>query len=151
MGRLKSPQYPSYSLPQAISNAHIIYRQVADSAFLRPEFAIYMGYQSGNGAADKSIGTMRQFGLLVIPAPRHLVLSRAAILYFEDVSWSNSTSTPLEMYHIPELFEQIRAHFGANYVVLDELYPFLEKLGFSDRAIKPIYHSFNETMLFIKK
>src|SRR5688500_10929914 len=62
--RIRSPNYPSLSLPAALEKVTILYRNQHTHSAPREVVAQGMGYNSLNGASATAISALHKYGLL---------------------------------------------------------------------------------------
>jgi hypothetical protein len=151
MMRIRGPKYPSYSLNRAIENVKILAGTSINDGIHRSAAALNLGYNSLNGAATKSFGTMTQFGLLNTGVANCLeltILAKQIVLSSDNILRSEALLKSAES---PPTFQAIFNNFGRGMLLsFDELQPYLLSLGYTDRSIKPIYVAYNETVTMLR-
>lgn len=64
MARIRSPNYPAMSLPEAIERIRAIHQKEQHLEAPREVMAKHMGYNSINGASLKALSALLKYGLL---------------------------------------------------------------------------------------
>src|SRR5690242_11491271 len=77
-GKERSPNYPQYTITEAVGLAQRIYDKEKRTTVLPQVMASALGYGSLSGGARSAIATLRQYGLLE-NAPGGIRLSDAAM------------------------------------------------------------------------
>jgi hypothetical protein len=64
MARVRSPNYPAFSLPEAIARVKLIHAQEQHLAAPKEVIAKHLGYGGMNGASIKTLSAIMKYGLL---------------------------------------------------------------------------------------
>lgn len=142
--RIRSPNYPAISLPEAITRVTALYRAIHTHAAPRDVVAKGMGYTSLNGASATSISALHKYGLLERNG--------------EDIKVSERALSILHPHTPQEKAEAIRAAAGepALFAELAERFPgampneellrnYLVRKGFAPGAIGPVIAAYRDT------
>lgn len=149
MARLRSPSYPSYSLEEAVANARKIFEKDRRSPMDRAVVATHLGYNSLNGAADKSLATMMQFGLLEKVAKGEVRVSQWSIdIMFPD-SPGQRIAALISAAANPPLFRALNERFPEGPPSNETLRSYLLREEFNDRAIGPIISAYGKTSAYL--
>lgn len=144
--RSSSRQYPSYSLLGAIVNVKLVHAAGGDASQRRSDVALILGYSSHNGAADKSIGTLKQFGLLESSVANEVRISPLAMIIIKSRVRTHRMNALQLAAHKPPLFKALREKFGEVRIEMEVLADYLLEEGFAERAIKPVFRAYNDTI-----
>lgn len=149
MARVRSPSYPSYPLDEAIANAQKIFEKDRRAPVDRAVVAKHLGYSSLNGAADKSIATMMQYGMLEKVAKGEVRVSQWAVdILFPDspdqrISALNSAAAS------PALFRALNERFTDGPPSNETLRSYLLREDYNDRALGPIISAYTKTSAYL--
>lgn len=150
-GKSRSRNYPAFGLPDAIMKARQLYEQDG-RATVPSEVAVRAwGYGGLNGASLRTLGAVRQYGLLDAPAPKSVRLSHDALTILLEPSES------------PEYAEAIRQAAGspAMFAELRQQYPdhlpsdaamvswLVRSHGFNEEAAKGLIASYRDTLALV--
>lgn len=149
MARLRSPSYPSFPLEEAIANARTIFEKDRRSPIDREVVAKHLGYSSLNGAADKALSTLMQYGMLDKVAKGEVRVSQWAI----DILHPDGPQQRADALHNagtnPTLFRTLNDRFSEGPPSQATLRSYLTRENFNDRAIGPIVSSYTKTCAFL--
>ncbi len=149
MARVRSPSYPSYSLDEAVANARKIFDKDRRSPIDRAVVANHLGYNSLNGAADKALATMMQYGLLEKVAKGEVRISQWAVdIMFPDAP-SQRVAALRNAATSPTLFRALNERFPDGPPSNETLRAYLLREEFNDRAIGPIIGAYNKTSAYL--
>jgi len=109
MARVRSPNYPALSLPEAIERARDIYKVQQKTAEPREVVLKHMGYSGVSGRSLKALSALIKYGLLEPAGDGRLRISKRAIaiLYPDPEDPKAQQSAMLDAAHGPALFHAI--------------------------------------------
>lgn len=145
MNRVRSPNYPSLSLKQAIDMVSKIHRANRTNVITRQDAAQAMGYTGLTGRSMTVIGALSQFGLISKAGKGDVKVSPLAvdILYAEGDQEKNEAMRKAAF--TPQLFRDIRDRFSDGIPSENAIRSFLIKQEFSDSAVGPAINAFMAT------
>ncbi len=145
MARVRSPNYPSFSLDEAVANARKIHEKDRRSPVDRAVVAGHLGYKSLNGAADKALATMMQYGLLEKVAKGEVRVSQWTIdILFPD-NPAQRIAALRSAASSPPLFRTLNERFPEGPPSAETLRSYLTRENFNERAIGPIITAYSKT------
>lgn len=150
MARVRSPSYPSYSLEDAIENTNKIFAADRTNPVDREVVAKHLGYNGLNGAADKSLATLMQYGLTEKVAKGEIRVSQTAIDILYPDTPQQKNDALIKSAYSPPLFKTLSERFdGAP--SQEALKAYLLRESFNDRAIGPIITAYTKTCAFLER
>ena len=151
MARVRSPSYPSYSLEDAIQNARKVFDADRRNPVAREVAAKHLGYSSLNGAADKALATMIQYGLFEKVAKGEVRVSQTAV----DILYPDYPDQKGKALHesafSPPLFKTLHSRFSDSVPSNDALRAYLLRENFNDRAVGPIITAYSKTCALLEQ
>lgn len=152
MTRQRSPNYPNLSLPDALARVRKVFDQDRQAPLDRAVVAKHMGYAGISGAADKTIGSIMQYGLLERVAKGEIRVSQLAVNIFHPLEIKQKREALHAAGYAPEVFRLLRDRFGLGKVPSeDAAKSYLVRMEFLDRAIDPIISAYAETCQFLER
>lgn len=152
MTRQRSPSYPNISLPDAIARVRKVFDQDRQAPLDRNVVAKHIGYNGTSGAADKTIGSLRQYGLLEKAAKGELKVTQLAVDIFHPLDSKQKRRALMEAAYTPEVFRELSERFGVCVVPSEEAAKsYLVRQQYLDRAIGPIVAAYADTCQFLKQ
>ena len=149
MARVRSPSYPSYPLDEAVANARKVYDKDRRAPIDRTVVAAHLGYKSLNGAADKSLATMMQYGMFEKVAKGEVRVSQDAVdILFPDTP-SQRISALRRAAVGPPLFRALNERFTDGPPSNETLRAYLLREAFNDRALGPIVAAYTKTNAYL--
>lgn len=146
--RIRSPNYPSLSLPDAIARIGPVYERERQHQMSRDVALKGLGYNSANGAALGTISAVVKYGLLDRDGDAYRVSARAvAILHPSDMN--EKTEALRQAAFAPALFSELEEQFPGAQVSDDNLRSHLIRRGFASSALTPVISAFRETMQMV--
>jgi hypothetical protein len=112
--------------------------------------AIHLGYSGLSGAADKTLSTLVQYGLLEKAGKGEVRVSPLAVSIMHPNHTGERLQALKEAARNPPAFKQILERFPNGMPSKAALESWLVREGYQDRAIAPVVRSFLETMSFIR-
>ncbi|ESQ89772.1 hypothetical protein [Asticcacaulis benevestitus] len=149
--RVRSPTYPSFSVEEAIERAQKIHSKDRRSQISREVVAAHMGYSGLNGAADKAISNMMQYGMLERVSKGELKLTELAADILHPDTPEQYRSALRQAAFMPPLFQTLRTRFSEDQFSDAALKSYLMKQEFADGAINPVIRSYTDNCAFLKR
>jgi hypothetical protein len=142
--RLRSPNYPALSLPDAIEKVGMLYRAQHTHAAPREIVAKGMGYNTLNGASATAISALHKYGLLDRIGEEIKVSDRAMRILHPHSPRERGKAIQEAAYE-PPLFAELRERFPGQMPSDDLLRNFLIRNGFAPAALTPVMLAYRET------
>lgn len=142
--RIRSPNYPALSLPDAIEKVMALYRAQHTHSAPREVAVRGMGYNSLNGASATAISALHKYGLLDRVGDEVKVSDRALrILHPESVE--ERSAAVREAAAEPPLFNELDERFPGRMPNDDLLRNYLIRRGFAPGAVTSVIVAYRET------
>jgi hypothetical protein len=151
MSRLRSPGYPSASLPVALEFAEKIYTQNRVNAIDREAAAISMGYSGSSGASDKTIANLTHYGLLQKADKGEIRVTQLAVDILRPENEREKAKSVQKAAFNPQLFTILRSKFPDGHFSSDAVKNTLSRLGFQEIAILPASKAYSDTCQYLKQ
>lgn len=146
--RIRSPNYPSLSLPEAIARIGPVYERERQHPMSRDVALKGLGYNSANGAALGTLSAVAKYGLLDKAGDTYKVSGRAlAILHPSDQE--EKAEALRQAAFAPALFAELAEQFPGGQVSDDNLRSCLMRKGFSSGSLAGVISAFRETMQMV--
>lgn len=144
--RVRSPNYPAISLPQAIEKLKPLFERINKHAAPKEAIAKAFGYGGWNGTSASMISAHTKYGLLDrSEGDKFKITDRAMRIMFGK----NPTETEAairEAAIAPPLYAALADEFGETPPHDDILLPLLIRRGFAPTAVSAVIQSYRETM-----
>lgn len=147
MARMRSPNYPSIPLEQAVDLSAKIFKGDRVNVIDKDVAAEHMGYTSLNGRTLKLLGALSQYGLLDKVGKGKVRVSSTAVSILHGEDESEKSHAILTAASSPPLFKRIREEYDAPSDAT--ITSFLMREGFTDAAVEPVLKSYKETIAFL--
>jgi hypothetical protein len=151
MARVRSPNYPAFSLPEAISRVQKIHAREQHLAAPREVIAKHLGYGGLNGASNKSISALVKYGLLDEAGNDRLKVSSRALAILYPSKPEEKAEAIKAAAHDPALFAEIDGEWEGQRPSDDNLRSFLIRRNFAADAIDRVIQSYRETMELVAR
>lgn len=148
MARVRSPNYPQFSLAEAIKRVGAVFEKEHQHPMPREVLAKDLGYGGINGASLGAISAILKYGLISQEGESYRVTDRAlAILHPHNEAEKAEAikSAALE----PALFSDLLEHFKGGPPSDENLRAFLVRRGFAQSALAGVIQAFRETMAMV--
>lgn len=147
MTKMRSPNFPTIALGQAIGLVEKIFREDRTNAIDKEVAAKHMGYTGLTGRTLKLLGALSQYGLIDKVAKGQIRVSKNAVSILHWSDEAERREAIAKAGTSPALFRRIRASF-------DEpsertITSFLIKEGFTDSAIPSVLKGYRDTNRFL--
>lgn len=151
MARVRSPNYPSISLPEAIERARKVYDREHTHKAAPEVIAKALGYAGLNGSSLSAISALKKYGLLE-DVGKDWKISQAALLILVDPPESSERADAIRRAaHAPALFATLLEEYGEKAPSDENLRAFLLKRGFAQSAVDAPIRAYRETLEFVSK
>ena len=146
MSRVRSPNFPVLSLPQAIERIEAIYDREQTLPAMRETIAEHLGYSGMNGASLKVLSALGKYGLLEEVEGRGFRVSKLAMAIMHPASPQEKTDALLEAAALPALFQKLNEQFDGQRPSETNLRSWLLRNGFAKSAVDSVIKAYGETM-----
>ncbi|MBV9881437.1 MAG: hypothetical protein JO276_00335 [Sphingomonadaceae bacterium] len=147
MGKMRSPNFPTIPLGQAIDLVGKIFREDRQNAIDKEVAAKHMGYTGLTGRTMKLMGALSQYGLIDKVAKGQIRVSKNAVSILHWSEEGEKREAIAKAGTSPSLFRRIRDSFDDPSE--RTITSFLIKEGFTDSAIPAVLRSYRETNRFL--
>lgn len=142
--RVRSPNYPALSLPEAIERLQLVYSSQHKHGAPREVVAKSMGYTGLNGASATAISALIKFGLLERDG-EELRVSERAMCIIAPQSADEKSRALRDAALDPPLFAELAEKFPGKMPSDDLLKNYLVRNGFAPGAINSVIAAYKET------
>jgi hypothetical protein len=142
--RIRSPNYPALSLPDAISKVTALYKAQHTHSAPREVAVRGMGYNSLNGASASAISALHKYGLLDRVGDEIKVSDRALRILHPESPEERRTAI-LEAAREPPLFGELAERFPGRMPSDELLRNYLIRRGFAPGAVTAVVTAYRET------
>jgi hypothetical protein len=146
MARVRSPNFPIISLPQAVERIESIYDQEQTVPADRETLANHLGYSGLNGASLKMISALGKYGLLEEMPNKQFRVSKLAMAILHPASAEEKRDALLEASRGPALFQKLTEQFEGQRPSETNLRSWLLRNGFARSAVDNVVKAYGETM-----
>lgn len=148
---IRSPSYPSMSLPEALAAVAKIHDNERSMPVDRTTAAGHLGYSSLSGPANKALAALGSYGLTERVGKGEIRVSDRAVGILhprtEDERRANLVSAAWE----PDLFQSLRARYPGGMPSEANLRSYLMRENFSGTAIGPAVKAFLQTFAYLEE
>lgn len=145
MARMRSPNYPSLSIRQAIDMVAKIYRTERTNIITREDAAASMGYSGLTGRSMTVLGALIHFDLLAKAGKGEVRVTKTAEDILHGITEEERDAATLKAAFAPQLFQAIHSRFPDGIPSETTIKSFLMREGFSDAAVGPAITAFMDT------
>jgi hypothetical protein len=142
--RIRSPNYPALSLPDAIDKVHMVYRAQHTHAAPREVVVKGMGYAGLNGASATAVSALMKYGLLDRDG-EDLKVSQRAMCIIAPHSPEEKAQAIREAAVEPILFNELAEKFPGRMPNEELLKNYLVRKGFAPAALSSVISAYKET------
>jgi hypothetical protein len=148
MTKMRSPNFPTIALSQAVGLTDKIFRLDRTNAIEKEDAAKHMGYTGLTGRTLKLLGALSQYGLIDKVAKGQVKVSQTAVSILHPGDDKERLEALARAGRSPALFKRLRDAYP------DEpsertIMSFLVREGFTDSAIPSVLKSYRETNRFL--
>jgi hypothetical protein len=148
MTRVRSPNYPQISLPDAITRVANIFSKEHQHPAPREVIVKDMGYNGIHGNSLGALSALSKYGLLERDGQDYRVSERA-IAIIHPLDEESKAAALREAAQAPALFAEIFENFKGQLPSDENLRAYLIRKGFAESALTPVIDSLRETMQFV--
>jgi len=150
-GKVRSPNYPSLSLREAVAKVEAMYKKEYTNFTPREVAATRLGYGSLNGASASAISALLKYGLLEHGKGREQVrvTQRAVDIILTTLGHPERVAAIQAAAFAPALFAELRNQFGEKLPSDESLRLQLIKRGFNPRYVGEVIHAYRDTIAFV--
>lgn len=146
--RIRSPNYPALSLPEAIARIGPVYERERQHPMSRDVALKGLGYSSANGAALGTLSAVVKYGLLDKTGDEYRVSERTLAILHPNRPDEKALALR-EAAFAPTLFGELASQFPGGQVSDDNLRSYLMRRDFSTSALSGVISAFRETMQMV--
>jgi len=146
MARVRSPNYPALSLPEAIKSATTIHAAEQHLAAPKEVVAKHLGYASFHGLAGRVVSAIEKYGLLEEVNGDKVKVSPLAISILFPSSPEEKQKAINEAAFKPSLFAAIRDEWQGSRPSDENLRVYLVRKKFGSDALDRVIEVYKETM-----
>lgn len=146
MARIRSPNYPAFSLPEAITRIRTIHNAEQHLAAPKEVIAKHLGYNGLNGASLKAISALTKYGLLDEAPGEKLKVSPSAMSILYPKKDEDRGAAIRAAAFKPALFEEIRAEWQGEQPSDENLRSYLIHRQFAADALDRVIQAYRETV-----
>lgn len=151
MARVRSPNYPALSLPEAISRVKTIHDREQHLAAPKEVIAKHLGYGGLNGASNKVLSAISKYGLLEEVAGDKVKVSSAAISILFPHNPEEKASAIKDAALKPPLFAEIFEEWQGSQPSDENLRSYLIRRNFASDALDRVIQAYRETMELVTR
>jgi hypothetical protein len=151
MARMRSPNYPGISLPQAIELVSKLHQKNRTNAVDRESAAKDIGYSGLTGRTLKLIAALSQYELIEKAGKGNIRVSKTAVDILHGLDEQIVIEAKRVAGNAPPLFQRIFARFDDGIPSENAIRSYLIQEGFTDAALTPVLKSFMETNRFLSQ
>jgi len=148
--RIRSPNYPAISLPDAIARVTTLYRAIHTHAAPREVVAKGMGYNTLNGASATAISALHKYGLLERSGDDIKISERAFSILHPHTSQEKAEAIRAAAGE-PALFAELAERFSGAIPNEDLLRNYLLRKGFAPAATVAVIAAYRETSEMVER
>ena len=148
MTRVRSPNYPQISLPDAITRVASIFSKEHKHPAPREVIVKDMGFNGIHGNSLGALSALSKYGLLERDGQDYRVSERA-IAIIHPLDEESKAAALREAAQAPALFAEIFEQFKGQLPSDENLRAYLIRKGFAESALTPVIDSLRETMQFV--
>jgi hypothetical protein len=151
MARVRSPNYPSISLPDAIERARKVYEREHTHKAAPEVIAKALGYVSLNGTSLGVMSALKKYGLLEEVGKDWKISSDALTILVDPPTSPDRAVAIRRAAQAPQLFAALLEEYGEQPPSDENLRAYLLKKGFSLGAVDNPIRSYRETLEFVSR
>ncbi|CAJ0878065.1 hypothetical protein AMST5_02935 [freshwater sediment metagenome] len=148
--RVRSPNYPALSLPEAVEKVQMVYRAQHTHGAPREIVVKGMGYAGLNGASATAVSALTKYGLLERSGDELKVSSRAMCIIAPH-SPEEKAQALREAAFSPPLFSELADKFPGRMPNEDVLKNYLIRKGFAPGALSSVISAYKETSEMVEQ
>lgn len=149
--RVRSPNYPALSLPDAVLKVKGVYSALHNHAGPREVIAKAMGFSGLNGASATAISALHKYGLLDRVGVEEIKVSERAMQIIAPQSPDERAGALRTAAASPALFAEIAEKFPGSAPNDDLLRNYLIRKGFASGALSAVITAYRETSDMVER
>lgn len=146
MARVRSPNYPAFSLPEALNRVKVIHAAEQHLAAPKDVLVRHLGYGGLNGASTKVLSAITKYGLLEEAANEKMRVSPLATSIMFPANPQEKAEAIREVALKPPLFAEIYAEWDGAMPSDENLRSYLIRKNFATDALDKVIQSYKETI-----
>jgi hypothetical protein len=146
MPRVRSPNYPAISLPEAITRAKTIHEAEQHLAAPKEVIAKHLGFGGLNGVSNRIISALTKYGLLEEVSGDKVKVSPLAISILHPTSPAEKASAIKDAASKPSLFSEITSEWNGAQPSDANLRTYLIRRNFASDALDRVIQAYRDTM-----
>lgn len=146
MARVRSPNYPAMSLPEAINRVKTIHAAEQHIPAPKEVIAKHLGYNGLNGASIKAISAIGKYGLLEEVNSGKMKVSPLALSILYPKNPADKAAAIGEAAFKPSLFTELANEYGGAQPSDENLRAYLIHRNFAADAVDRVIQAYRETM-----
>jgi hypothetical protein len=143
--RIRSPNYPALSLPDAVAKVAQIYGEIHTHSAPREVIAKAMGYAGLNGASATAVSALHKYGLLERVGGDEVKVSERALQIAHPHSPAERARAIRDAANSPILFAELQEKFPGRRPNEELLRNYLVRKGFAPAALSAVISAYRET------
>ncbi len=151
MARVRSPNYPAISLPEAINRAKTIHSAEQHLAAPKTVIAKHLGYGGLNGASIKIISALTKYGLIEEVSDDKVKVSPRAVSILYPSNATEKETALRDAALQPALFAEIFEEWGGERPSDENLRAYLIRRNFASDALDRVIQAYHETMELVAR
>jgi hypothetical protein len=149
VARVRSPNYPALSLPEAIQSITKVFAKENRHRAEKEVVVKAMGYGGVNGASLGSLSALLKYGLLEQLKDGGYKVTERALAILHPQSPQEKAEAIAAAAREPALFAEMLSDFPGSIPSDDNLRSYLVRRGFGPNALSAVINSFRETMALV--
>lgn len=151
MARVRSPNYPSLSLPSAIDAARKIYDKEHTHKADPEVMAKALGYSGMNGASATALSALKKYGLLLDEGKQLKISSDALTILVDPKDSVERAKLIVKAAFSPQLFSDLNEQYGETVPSDENMRAYLLKRAFSPSTVDAPIRAYRETMELVSE
>ena len=151
MARIRSPNYPGISLPEAISRISMIHSKEQHLPASREVLARHCGYNGLNGASLKILSALGKYGLLEEVNGDKMRVSPLAMNILYPASDTEKAKSIREAALSPQLFAEMAEEWGDGVPSDANMRSYLVRRNFATDAIDRVIEAYRGTTELVSR
>lgn len=145
MARVRSPNYPQFSLPEAISRIQKIHAAEQHLAAPKEVMARHLGYGGMNGGSSAALSALVKYGLLEDASGDKMKVSQLALAILHPKDKAEKAAAIKDAAARPSLFVEIESEWPNGIPSDQNLRAYLIRRNFAADAVDRVIKSYRET------
>ena len=148
--RIRSPNYPALSLPDAVERVTTLYRNQHNHAAPREVAVKSMGYNTLNGASATALSALHKYGLLDRLGSDGVKVSERALRIMHPNSPGERRQALIDAANEPSLFAELKERFPGRLPSDEVLRNYLIRKNFAPAATSAVLLAYRKTIEFVE-